>query len=1816
VTVAEYETRLDGIRGKLVEVEALRQQLKEKRRREVSGKTVEQILTEAPAVASTAVSVTPLSMEVASKQPYEPTATIGLPKTEFVQTTGKPEELAPAASTAIRDVRPMETPGQTSIGPREGDITPFKEKAKAFATGLTHEVTLGAFDLTPNEIKLLQEHPEAGVLGSLAGAVAPMATSVGTTSTGVKGAIKIATKIFPSLGESTVGKNVVVKILGRLGTELAAGGGYGAARKEVSGEGDWGDVGETATMFTAPGMVYQGAKAILDESEPQDMTRLVPVIMGALSAVGIKKEIQQRLARGGARGTEMAARSEETHPLGGVQSEVATPKEVLKEVTPLEEVAAAKERAIAGEPAPERGTNVLIEAEREVAPAEQRAQHAAPLREEVPAAVKPKRARKPKTNEEIVVDLEKMTEEDLNRKPGEQPKEVDFEGAMQDAWQTPEPRLVKKEVGPTVAATVPARAEVAISGNPADVVAARTAAVETTFPKQPWGMTLTEFRAASKKASDLNFQERNQLNVIDKRVHSHLVEKALEEGKPVPAEVLADYPDLAAKYGKVAAKAAPTEVTKYYRLKDENGNLTGSYAAIRKPPEGYHPENPDHVWITTEHPTHSMYAGGAGEIDPARLVPFANTAKDLRLAKELTEGRNARMRGSKEMADSYRAAGLGITDKPERPTVTERLTMAETDAKIRIRKRVKNGKVFDIVAATAEAVANTADLVIIGAAKMAKGAIEFKEWVVEMLREKPDLKEDHLKQIYEKAKEQFHRVRARDIVKEHIDYYNNISAPPEMRPREYSMLKDLKEQVKAEVKGKQPKGKEARKRIHDLAWQEMLGELWQEGVPMQKLESGELVPLVNLGKPAKEFMGEMIADAEKQFSKEQLKDPAVKRQINEQAREMFVLAAQSRGIATKIKGQQKLRPEIRRKSELSLRLMTETVMTPEERVRLRRLNKVDPDKAIDEYQMIAKQRGIILPGIRQSGTYVPDEALFYKHFKDAEAGPLGGTKEFFRLMEEIDGALPAEVKAALPGGAGPISKGVLWANHDMLRQKMEFLYAEEASLKQIRGKLSDKDLIFANRVLERIGKDQGNVSLDNLMTDSRFYEVVTAYKPIAEAIEKARTAGQDLSTQAVARIVEEKVGNIVRYAQKMRGWYDELILDFINPVRRARSQKEIPYHDYYSPHELQQEVFWSKAKHFIEGKVTGKGEAEVTLPPMPEFIQPNKPFNPRELPRNAGLEEYEREMNSGTLAEHYLDLAAKDIFHTSIIQNAKAYADFLDARGFPNAARAIQEYTSEVYAGTPNWLDKRVPKAIIKSLGVYKGGLIRSVFPLNAPWIAVMQTANVVNTTMWHGYLNSAQGLLDWVTKPKWRQEVLDNAYSYMIKSERGGRAAYQDFDKAMASAARLERSKLEKAQDAFNYFSEQVEKGMTGFAISAGYRDGAKRGLTGKALWEFASEAGERAQNLFNNEDVPGILRSKTVKGVAPFQTFTFGMFNTMREIAGKTGTPPATAAERMRIALRFVAGATALNYAWSTINQKQPWDISSWVPFYGVVFGPLVEAAKGEDWKSASSRGLPSPVATGAEFVKALSDGIGKGKWTPLRKWLMKYATGLVGIPGGTQMNRIWDGVEAIAKGGVEDASGKMVFPVSGTKESVRAIWNGPYGTDAGQEYLQKREKGIDTGVQNKKVVRAFRAFPVGGELLRPQKAAKTPAQERTRLRKEIFEGAKGKTKPTASGGAPEVDKDLESDVEKFMWNGGEWKDLQKSLEDRYATDEEIDAVSAMWEKVSESIDRAGLTDQLYDRVTAIKDKEQSEKDAEKKAKEEERDKRTKAFQVKKAG
>jgi len=83
--------------------------------------------------------------------------------------------------------------------------------------------------------------------------------------------------------------------------------------------------------------------------------------------------------------------------------------------------------------------------------------------------------------------------------------------------------------------------------------------------KEAWEMTKAEFvetemaNRLPEKTTALTLGSRADLegSMWLKLAHEHSVYRAASEGKPIPPEVLADYPDLAAKYGKVeAAKTA------------------------------------------------------------------------------------------------------------------------------------------------------------------------------------------------------------------------------------------------------------------------------------------------------------------------------------------------------------------------------------------------------------------------------------------------------------------------------------------------------------------------------------------------------------------------------------------------------------------------------------------------------------------------------------------------------------------------------------------------------------------------------------------------------------------------------------------------------------------------------------------------------------------------------------------------------------------------------------------------------------------------------------------------------------------------------------------------------------------------------------------------------------------------------------------------------------------------------------------------------------------------------------------------------------
>jgi len=220
----------------------------------------------------------------------------------------------------------------------------------------------------------------------------------------------------------------------------------------------------------------------------------------------------------------------------------------------------------------------------------------------------------------------------------------------------------------------------------------------------------------------------------------------------------------------------------------------------------------------------------------------------------------------------------------------------------------------------------------------------------------------------------------------------------------------------------------------------------------------------------------------------------------------------------------------------------------------------------------------------------------------------------------------------------------------------------------------------------------------------------------------------------------------------------------------------------------------------------------------------------------------------------------------------------------------------------------------------------------------------------------------------------------------------------------------------------------------------------------------------MYNFEDAPAILRNEIVKTPAPFQTFSFTLYNTAKEFAGKTGMPPATFKQRTGMLLRFMAGVSALNYIGSKTTGREPWDMRGFFPFYNVILGRVEQAVTDDPSAFGSTRQLPAPTGVTVQLLDGIEELITKGDWTKLRKWLLKFGTGLLGIPAGTQLNKTVDGMIAISEGGEFDAAGRMKFPVTEVDDKLIAITAGKWATPGGQAYLDKRAN------ERKKLANAF--------------------------------------------------------------------------------------------------------------------------------------------------
>ena len=688
-------------------------------------------------------------------------------------------------------------------------------------------------------------------------------------------------------------------------------------------------------------------------------------------------------------------------------------------------------------------------------------------------------------------------------------------------------------------------------------------------------------------------------------------------------------------------------------------------------------------------------------------------------------------------------------------------------------------------------------------------------------------------------------------------------------------------------------------------------------------------------------------------------------------------------------------------------------------IRIHKLRQLAIKQALKEkIALRVSKKGKVKIALRESGVFVPEEVATYKKYKDIEP-ILGGGQDITRAIQQMDGALPIKEKLLTKGQAGPIERFVLWRTRKMTIQKLNWLKEKTLTVKDTlsakKGSIKDKEI---NLILEKIGVVDRDVPLKDILSKKEF-----------------------------AAFSKESI----KAAQELRQFYDDLIEEQ-NAARAMRGQDEIPYRQNYSPHILRDVTVWEQL--FLRDKTAKILEKKD----LPDYIKPNAPFNARAQAREADIPYDKRVLSARELAESYIITASKDIFNTSIVQNNKAFIDQLRGQGLEKTADYLAEWTATSYAGIKPRLDRaiKLPEWAAGSLRYFNRLRNMAVFPFNVAWSLSTQPLSLSNTIGRYGLPNTVRGFFQWL-KPSIRKQAAQDYFSFIVKTSKRGGVTKQDASNLLGANIKIKKSAGEFVEDWSTVLLTEIEKLLTGTSIRAAHITGARRGLKGEALKNFASDGGGKTQSMYNDEDKPMILRSLLVKSGAPYQTYAFEIANTFREWAGKTGTPPDSKLYAMWSVTRWLASLAVLKMIGNTVRGKEWswWDLIP-VPFREFWLSPIIQKLTGEF--VPGSAGLPSPVDAAARMAKGINDVLETGNWRKLRNEMLKWGPGVFGIPGGVQWSRMVDAIIIYSSGGLTDRKGRVMFELENPEDIARAMFTGVWSTKEGRKKLNPKKKDSD--------------------------------------------------------------------------------------------------------------------------------------------------------------
>jgi hypothetical protein len=444
-----------------------------------------------------------------------------------------------------------------------------------------------------------------------------------------------------------------------------------------------------------------------------------------------------------------------------------------------------------------------------------------------------------------------------------------------------------------------------------------------------------------------------------------------------------------------------------------------------------------------------------------------------------------------------------------------------------------------------------------------------------------------------------------------------------------------------------------------------------------------------------------------------------------------------------------------------------------------------------------------------------------------------------------------------------------------------------------------------------------------------------------------------------------------------------------------------------------------------------------------------------------------RELSFNKLFEGYINAAAKEIFIKPVISSLDALQKTAADQGLQRLNNTLANIRDVAFRGDVGALDQAfgLERGTLKRKIVSEVTRARTTAALtgNPQWVVAVQPLSLAMIApqvggLARGNYNLNRGWMDWLTNSKIRQRV-KNLPSYQLKAESGKIGSTGAGDVAAARAS-LTATKRDRLNEFLSIPANIMEEQLAGIAGAAGLRYAEQLGMKPDDADIFASYIIESTQSAYNKESLANLQQNAAFKLVAPFKTFAFEASALLNNLAGKGGGIPFEKGQKANAFLSWVLG-TMVGVWWAkkTTGRNMAW-IKSNFPVTGDIGGAVYQYARSRYKRDVSSQlAMGSPITVQNELEQLIRGGFDayqNGNFDKLRKLATSWGMGYFGVGGSRIVNTIIDATIANQLGYQRTSSGKKAFELEGS-DKIKAYLVGPYGTTAGQEYLDKLNNKI---------------------------------------------------------------------------------------------------------------------------------------------------------------